>query len=119
MIEIVWEIIVQEENRSQFELVYGPGGAWGKLFGKSPGYRGTTVLNDIHNPQRYLIMDIWDTEAQQEQAMGECADEYARLNDDFEKWAESRIEMGVFRLRGEATVRPAPKSSRKNRRSSR
>jgi hypothetical protein len=27
MIEIVWEFVVKEEARGQFELVYGPGGA--------------------------------------------------------------------------------------------
>ena len=119
MIELIWEMIIHEEARSQFELVFGPGGAWNKVFGKSEGYRGTTMLNDTHQPNRYLIMDIWDTEIQRDQAIDSRADDYAKLNTDLEGWAESQIEVGVFRLRGEATVRPSPKSNRRNRRLSR
>jgi heme-degrading monooxygenase HmoA len=119
MIESVWEIIVRQEAQGQFELLYGPGGAWSKLFGKSPGFRGTTVLNDTNNPRRYLIIDLWDTEAQQEQALSECTDEYSKVNANLEAWTESRIEVGVFRVRAEATVRPRSKTSRRNRRSSR
>jgi hypothetical protein len=36
MIEIVWEFVVKEEARGQFELAYGPGGAWSKLFARWP-----------------------------------------------------------------------------------
>jgi heme-degrading monooxygenase HmoA len=115
MIEIVWDIIVRQEAQGQFELVYGPGGAWSKLFGKSPGFRGTTVLNDTNNPRRYLIIDLWDTKAQQEQALSECTDEHSKLTADLEDWTESRIEVGVFRVRAEATVRPRGKTSRRNR----
>jgi heme-degrading monooxygenase HmoA len=118
MIEIVWEMIVRQEAQGQFELVYGPGGAWGKLFGKIPGYRGTSMLNDIHNPRRYLIIDLWDSQVQQEQALSEYADEYSRLNADLEDWTEFRVEVGVFRIRAEAAVRPRGKTSRRSRRSS-
>ena len=50
MIEIVWEYVVKEEARGQFELAYGPGGAWSKLFARCPGFRGTTLLRDTKNP---------------------------------------------------------------------
>lgn len=119
MIEIVWEMIVRQEAQGQFELVYGPGGAWSTLFGNSPGFRGTTMLNDTRNPRRYLIFDLWDTETQREQVLSECAEEYARLNADLEDWTESRIEVGVFRMRAESTVRARGKPSPRSRRSSR
>jgi heme-degrading monooxygenase HmoA len=115
MIEIVREMIVKQEAQAQFELVYGPGGAWGKLFGKIPGFRGTTMLNDTRNPRRYLIIDLWETEVQLGQALNEYKDEYDRLNADLEAWTESRIELGVFRIRAEATVRPRAKPSHRNR----
>jgi heme-degrading monooxygenase HmoA len=68
MVEIVWEFVVKEEARGQFELAYGPGGAWSKLFARCPGFRGTTVLRDTKNPRRYLTIDLWETGAQREQA---------------------------------------------------
>jgi heme-degrading monooxygenase HmoA len=118
MIEIVWEFIVKQEAQGQFELVYGPGGAWSKLFGKSPGFRGTTMLHDIDNPRRYLIIDLWDAADQQAQALSEWPEEYARLNADLEDWTESRIKVGAFRVRAEATVRPRGKTSRQRKRRS-
>ncbi len=115
MVEIVWEIIVKQDSQGKFELVYGPGGAWGRLFGSVQGFRGTTMLNDTNNPRRYLIIAVWDTEAQYEQALRDHVDEYATLNADLEQWTESRMMLGVFRLRAEAGVRPRPKTRRSAR----
>lgn len=119
MIEIVREIIVKPEHQGQFELLFGPGGAWGKLFDGSVGFRGTTMLNDTQNLRRYLTFDFWDSALHHEQALHTLAAEYAKLNADLESWTESIREVGVFRARAEATVRPRTKSSGKNRRSSR
>jgi heme-degrading monooxygenase HmoA len=106
MVEIVWEFVVKEEARGQFELAYGPGGAWSKLFARCPGFRGTTVLRDTKNPRRYLTITLWETEAQREQALAEHEAEYSDLEAVFGEWTESRTEVGIFRVRAEATVRP-------------
>lgn len=119
MIQIVREFIVKADTQAQFELVFGPGGAWSKLFGKTEGFRGTTMLNDTHHPTRYLIFDLWDTEEQHQQALNEGVDDYAKLNADLANWTESRTELGVFRMRAEATVRSVGTTSRRNRRPSR
>jgi heme-degrading monooxygenase HmoA len=112
MIEIVWEYIVKEEARGHFELAFGPGGAWSNLFSGSPGFRGATLLRDMEDPQRYLAIDLWDTPAQREQALGERKAEYANLDATLAGWTESRREVGVFRALAEATVRPWGKSRR-------
>ena len=119
MIEVVWEAVVRQEVQGQFELVYGPGGAWSRLFDQVAGFRGTTMLHDMHNPRRYLIFELWDTASQREQALRDGADAYVSLEADLAAWTESRTELGVFRLRAEATVRPRGKSPRRDRRSSR
>lgn len=112
MIEVVWEFVVKEEARGRFELAYGPGGAWGKLFGQSPGFRGITLLRDTQNPRRYLTFDFWDSTAHREQALAEHAEEYARLDTAFADWTESEAELGVFVMLAEATVRPRPGAGR-------
>jgi len=112
MLEIVWEFVVKEEARGQFELAYGPGGAWSKLFSRYPGFRGTTLLRDTKNPRRYLMIDLWDKEAQREQALAECKAEYADLDAAFGDWTESKTEMGIFRVLAEATVRPRGRARR-------
>ncbi|MDH7485442.1 MAG: antibiotic biosynthesis monooxygenase [Anaerolineae bacterium] len=106
MVEIVWEFVVREEARGQFELAYGPGGAWSRLFARCPGFRGLTLLRDVRNPRRYLAIELWETEAQREQALAEARAGYAELNAALADWSESRTELGAFRVLAEATVRP-------------
>jgi heme-degrading monooxygenase HmoA len=112
MVEIVWEFVVKEEARGQFELAYGPGGAWSKLFARRPGFRGTTLLRDTKNPRRYLTVDLWETEAQREQVLTERKAEYSNLDAAFADWTESRTEVGVFRMLAEAAVRPRGRAGR-------
>jgi heme-degrading monooxygenase HmoA len=119
MVEIVWEFVVKEEARGQFELAYGPGGAWSKLCAQYPGFRGTTLLRDTENPRRYLAVDIWDTRAQREQMLAERKAEYSSLDAAFGDWTESRTEVGIFRVLAEATVHPRGRARRRSRRTTR
>ena len=112
MIEIVWEFVVKEEARGQFELAYGPGGAWSKLFARCPGFRGTTLLRDTENPRRYLMIDLWDTVAQREQMLAERKAEYSSLEAALGDWTESKTEVGIFRVLAEATVHPRGRAGR-------
>jgi len=112
MIEIVWEFVVKEEARGQFELAYGPGGAWSKLFARCPGFRGTTLLRDMKNPRRYLTIDFWDTVAQREQVLAERKAEYSNLDAAFADWTESKTEVGIFGVLAEATVHPRGRARR-------
>ena len=113
MVEIVWEYVVKEQVRGQFELAFGPGGAWSKLFANCPGFRGTTVLHDIKDPRRYLTIDLWNTEAQRDESLIEHQAEYSDLEKVFEGWTESRTKLGTFSVRAEATVRPRGKAGRR------
>jgi hypothetical protein len=113
VIEIVWEYIVKEASRGQFELAYGPGGAWSKLFARTPGFRGTTLLRDYKNPQRYLTIDFWDTADQRDQMLAEHEAEYSKLEAAFADWTESKNEVGIFRMLAEATVRPRGRARRR------
>ena len=119
MVEIVWEFVVKEETRGPFELAYGPGGAWSKLFSQCPGFRGTTVLRDTQNPRRYLMIDLWDSETEREKALDERKAEYLEMEAAFSEWAESETEVGIFRIRAEATVHPRGRARRRSRRTTR
>ena len=115
MIEIIWEFVVKEEARGQFELAYGPGGAWSKLFARSPGYRGTTLLRDTNNPNKYQTIDMWDTLDQREQMLADHEEEYTNLENNFAEWTEAKAELGIFRVVTEATVKPLGKARRRKR----
>ncbi|MFB0517598.1 MAG: antibiotic biosynthesis monooxygenase [Candidatus Neomarinimicrobiota bacterium] len=112
MVEIVREFVVREEARGRFELAYGPGGEWSKLFARCPGFRGTTVLRDTENPRRYLTIDLWETAAQRGQVLAERQAEYANLDAAFADWTESMAEVGTFRVLAAATVHPRGRAGR-------
>lgn len=112
MIEILWEFNVKADAQTQFELAYGPGGAWSKLFSRAQGFRGTTLLRDQDDPLRYLTVDVWDSLAQREQMMIEHEAAYNELASRFAAWSESKRELGVFRVMAEGTVRPQTRSRR-------
>ncbi len=113
MIQIVWQYRVKEEARGKFELAYGPGGPWGELFARSPGYRGTVLLRDTSDPRTYLTVDSWDSEAQHEATLAESKKEYSALDAAFREWTDSEVEIGVYRMLAEATVRPSPGARRR------
>jgi heme-degrading monooxygenase HmoA len=106
MIEVVWEFVVKQEARGQFELAYGPGGAWSRLLAGCRGFRGTTLLRDTKDARRYLAIELWETLAQREQMLAEHEAKHAELDAALAGWTESRTEVGIFRMLAEATVRP-------------
>jgi heme-degrading monooxygenase HmoA len=120
MIEFVWEFVVKKETQGQFELAYGPGGEWSKLFSRQPGFRGTTLMRDMDNPLRYLVIDLWDSSSLREEMLADQASEYSALEASFDEWVASKTELGIFRVLAEATVRPRGRThgskARKSRR---
>ena len=112
MIEIIWEFVVREEARVQFELAYGPGGAWSNLVARSPGFRGATLLRDTKNARRYLRIGLWDSAARQEQIPAEHTAEDSSPDMILEDLIESKTEVGTFRVMAEATVQPRGRAGR-------
>lgn len=104
MVEIVREIYVREGETKTFTLLFGPGGEWSRVLTSYPDYRGTTLLHDLQNPTHYLIIDLWYA-ANYPSIMAE-SDQYNQLLERLRILCQSQTELGVFRLRAEATVRP-------------
>jgi heme-degrading monooxygenase HmoA len=115
MIEIILEHEVKNQYRGQFELAFGPGGLWSEMFAHAPGFRGTTLLRDEKNPRRYLTIDLWDSETQRTQWLIENESEFAALQASFTDWSESKVELGIFRMLAEGTVRPRGSGRRRQR----
>jgi hypothetical protein len=106
MIQFIWEFVVKEAAQGQFELTFGPGGAWSNLCARSQGFRGAMLLRDTHNPRRYLVVELWDTQDQRDRMLIERQGDYSQLEASFDDWTVSRTEVGTFRVMADATVRP-------------
>ena len=76
----VWEYCVPPEHVREFEALYGPEGAWARLFGRDPAYLGTELLVDAEEPYRYLTIDRWRSRADFEAFREHWCAEYEALD---------------------------------------
>ena len=99
----IWRFEIKAESRAPFEEIYGPDGAWARLFRQSPDYRGTKLLRDLSRPGRYLTLDHWSSREAFHVFKQEHATEYATLDKQCESLTEREAMVGEFE---EARAKP-------------
>lgn len=92
----IWEFHINPKARSQFERIYGPEGDWAQLFRRSSDYRGTTLLHDTNEPERYLTLDHWTSRESLHQFKREHHADYAALDKECERLTEKESFIGDF-----------------------
>ncbi len=106
MVEFITQLTAREHARAALELAFARGGAWDRVASRCPGFRGTTLLRGVRTPRCYLVVELWEAEGDREAAIRQHEAEYASFEALLAEWAESRSEVGAFRMVGEASVRP-------------
>jgi heme-degrading monooxygenase HmoA len=76
----VWEYVVPEESRADFERTYGAAGDWAQLFSSSDGFRGTELFVSLDDPGRYLTVDRFTDEEAWLEFLAEHGDTYRRMD---------------------------------------
>ena len=94
MYTIIWEYQVKPERQAEFKRVYAPGGAWAELFKKGAGYLGTELLQDEIQPQRYLTIDRWASQAEYKAFLSRWQAEYKALDAKCEGLTEREARLG-------------------------
>jgi len=97
MTEILWEFVIHEEHRAEFEKNYSAGGAWAQFFRRSPAYRGTKLL--AGEGERYITQDSWDSLEAYEEFRLANRQEYDEIDDRFKAFTVSERCLGVFELK--------------------
>jgi heme-degrading monooxygenase HmoA len=92
----VWEFLVDDARRIEFERHYGPRGSWAALFGRAPGYLGTELLRDEATAGRYLTLDRWRSAAAYRAFREQSAAEYAALDLECEALTRAERALGSF-----------------------
>ena len=92
----IWEFEVKPESRARFEEIYGPEGAWARLFRTNPDYRGTKLIRDLTRPGRYLTLDYWRSGEAFHSFKQAHAAEYATLDKQCESLTEREAMVGEF-----------------------
>jgi heme-degrading monooxygenase HmoA len=96
LFSVVWEFVVRSDQGAAFENSYGPAGSWVRLFSKSSGFLGSSLLRDAENARRYLTIDQWESATHHAGMHREFATEYAALDRDCAALTEIERCIGAF-----------------------
>ncbi len=80
----------------EFERAYGSDGEWAQFFRQGAGYIGTELLRDIEEPDRYIVIDRWESPEAYSAFLAEHADEYLRRSDEARFYYLQELRMGTF-----------------------
>jgi heme-degrading monooxygenase HmoA len=79
-----------------FEQVYGPEGEWARFFRQGRGYIGTELLHDVEEPERYLVIDRWESAGAYNAFLADHQDEYMRRADESRFHYLQELRFGTF-----------------------
>ena len=94
MIALVFRYEVRDAE--EFEKAYGPEGDWAQFFRGGTGYIGTELLHDVEEPERYLVIDRWESADAYNAFLAEHNDEYVRRADESRFHYEQELRFGTF-----------------------
>jgi heme-degrading monooxygenase HmoA len=94
MIALVFRYEVRDPET--FERVYGPNGDWAAFFRQGRGYVGTELLRDVEEPERYLVIDRWESVDAYNGFIGEHQEEYLRRADELRLHHRQELRFGTF-----------------------
>jgi heme-degrading monooxygenase HmoA len=91
-------LVFRYEVRDQeaFGLAYGPEGEWAQFFRHGRGYVGTELLQDVEEPDRYLVIDRWESIEAYTAFLAEHQDEYLRRADESRFHYVQELRFGTY-----------------------
>jgi heme-degrading monooxygenase HmoA len=81
---------------ASFEQVYGPEGEWAAFFRTGDGYIGTELLHDVDEPDRYLVIDRWESADAYNAFLADNQAEYLRRSDEARLHLVQELRFGTF-----------------------
>lgn len=94
MIALVFRYEVRDQEA--FKDAYGPEGEWAQFFRTGRGYVGTELLHDVEEPDRYLVIDRWESIDAYNAFLTEHQDEYVRRSDEVRFHYIQELRFGTF-----------------------
>ena len=81
---------------ADFERAYGADGEWAQFFRQGVGYIGTELLRDIVEPDRYIVIDRWESAEAYSAFLVAHGDEYLRRSEEALFYYVQELRMGTF-----------------------
>ena len=79
-----------------FEEVYGANGEWARFFRQGVGYIGTELLRDVDEPDRYVVIDRWESIDAYNLFIAEHQKEYLERGDESRMYYLQELRFGAF-----------------------
>ena len=98
MFLVLWEYEVKSGSEKQFEDVYGPAGAWARLFRTDSHYRETRLLRDPFRSNVYLTLDFWTSRNSYEKFLATHKVEYQAIDALGESLTASERRVGAYEM---------------------
>lgn len=96
MIYVLWEFIVEPDQRDAFESAYAGDGAWARLFRADPAYRETILIKDNADSRRYMTIDVWEDKDSYLRFKDRFASDYQTIDKECEKLTSAERHIGIF-----------------------
>jgi heme-degrading monooxygenase HmoA len=96
VIQIVWIFVVRPDCASEFLKHYDKDGSWAKLFSQSAGYKGTSLLRDLSQKNRFILFDTWDQLSSFENFKKMHSEAYRQLDKECEALTIEETRVGIF-----------------------
>jgi heme-degrading monooxygenase HmoA len=94
LIALVFRYDVRDPK--EFERAYGPEGEWAQFFREGRGYVGTELLHDVDEPDRYLVIDRWESIEAYNTFLAEHQADYLRRSDESVFYYLQELRFGTF-----------------------
>jgi heme-degrading monooxygenase HmoA len=99
---IVWRYRVRRGAEQRFERIYGPRGAWARLFRKGRGYLGTQLFCEVGGARstglRYVTIDMWRSRAAFDAFHRRHHGEYQRIDRQCESLTLHEERLGTWTI---------------------
>jgi heme-degrading monooxygenase HmoA len=86
----------EARDRDGFERAYAPEGEWAQFFRRGNGFIGTELLKDVEEPERYLVIDRWESADAYNSFLASHQEEYLRRADETRLHYLQELRFGTF-----------------------
>ena len=97
MLRIMWRFRDKASKSDEFQRIYSWKGRWAKLFGRSPEYQGTLLLQDVSDPLVFMVVDRWKSEESFTEFRQQFGPDYERLDEQCNDLTDEETLVGMFR----------------------
>lgn len=92
----LWQFHAAPGHEAEFEVAYGPEGAWARLFQNGAGYLGTQLLRGVSGSGEYATIDRWESEDAWTSFLGLHSLEYEALDRACQRLCSVDARIGEF-----------------------